>query len=373
MPFCFAPWSNVDISPQGQISPCCKFQTGPGDQQFDVKQTSLEQYASSQFLGEIKQQFLEGQWPKGCERCKIEEANQIKSKRQLDQERWASQYDTYDLHRGGFITASIAFGNTCNLTCITCGPWASSKWHKEYLALFGKDIRPNHFYKQDFVQDFFQSVPNLVHLDIPGGEPFVSGVSQQIQLLDLYTHKQDQISLHYTTNATIWPDNTWWHRWEHFKEIDLQISLDAVGPRFEYIRYPAKWHEVEHNIDLYLKKQNSMPNLRLSVSVTVSALNIAYLDELITWCSNKGLPEPWLGRVHYPAHLRPTVWTQKAREHVTDLLRSSSHSALHYWAGMLQSHDDSEHFDQFRHMMTKHDQYRDTCFASTFPEMSVFI
>lgn len=373
MPFCYAPWTNLDVSPQGQIGPCCKFQHATYDTPFNIANSSLDQYTDSAFLAEIKQQFLKGLWPRGCDRCRIEETAGIKSKRQLDQERWADHYQEIDLDQPQFITASIAFGNTCNLKCITCGPQSSSRWHDEYLALWGRDIKPVHFYKQDFAQNFARSLPNPVHLDIPGGEPFVSGVDQQQALLALYQSRHAQMTLHYTTNATIWPEPTWWALWRGFKEIDLQISLDAVGDRFEYIRFPAQWQQVERHIDQYLEKQQQLDNLRLSVSVTVSAYNIAYLDELMSWCAGKGLPEPWLGRVHNPAYMRPTVWPAHARQFIMTRLETSGHSALKSWALMLQSYDDSEHFGQFQTMMSKHDQYRGVDFAKTFPDLARFL
>ena len=120
MSFCYSPWTNVDLSPTGYASPCCKFQ-GP-----TPVYSTLDEYASSKFLEDIKQDFKNGDWPDGCIRCKTEEQNNIESKRQLDYQRWEHHYESYDLECNQFITASIAFGNTCNLKCITCSPTSSS-------------------------------------------------------------------------------------------------------------------------------------------------------------------------------------------------------------------------------------------------------
>jgi radical SAM protein with 4Fe4S-binding SPASM domain len=366
MPFCYSPWTNIDISPDGRVAPCCKF-VG-----LVPEYSTAEEYTSSKFLAEIKHNFKNQEWPAGCNRCQIEEKNNIKSKRQLDYERWKDHYDAYDLDSEKFITASVAFGNTCNLKCITCGPLSSSLWHQEHKQIYGKSVAPVKFFKQNFVKNFVKHAPDIVHLDIPGGEPFLSGVPEQKQLLEHYiqTGHAANTTIHYTTNATIWPDAEWWDLWQHFKEVEVQISIDGIGARFEYIRYPGNWNKVSANAAEYVAQQNK---IKLSVSHTVSAYNIYYLDEFFSWCYNQGLPRPWLGRVHQPAHMRPSVWIQPARDVIVANLITSKHPDVITWANLIASTDDSNLFDLFKQRCREHDQYRKTNFASVFPELAPYI
>lgn len=373
MTFCHSPWTNIDISPQGDITPCCKFQMSSYDQKFNIQKHTLDEYVESAFLTKIKQDFSQGNWPQGCERCQIEEQNNIESKRQLDHQRWSDHYNQYQLDSNQFITASIAFGNTCNLKCITCSPHSSSRWQQEYREIYNIDIDNVRFYRNDFVKTFIDQAPNIVHLDIPGGEPFLSGVPEQQQLLRHYVDsgQAKNITLHYTTNATVFPDSVWWDLWQHFKEIDLQLSIDGVGARYEYIRHPGNWDTLVSNIDQYIDRQSG--NFRLSVSHTVSAYNIYYLDEFVSWCYNQGLPRPWLGRVHNPAHMRPTVWTGSARQKIINHLAQSSHEDVQNWVKLIEQNDDSMMFEQFQKRLHQHDQYRNTNFANTFPELAPYI
>lgn len=375
MPFCYSPWTNLDISPVGDMAPCCKFITNKYPDRFNIRQYTLEQYKHSDFLNNVKQQMLGGEWPQGCERCQIEEDNNIPSKRQLDHDRWHEHYERYDLDSNKFITASLAFGNTCNLKCITCGPHSSSKWHKEYFDLSGISVRRFDFFRDNFVDTFVSENPKIIHLDIPGGEPFLSGVLQQHRLLDLYIQSDQakNISLHYTTNATIYPDESWWSLWRHFREIDLQVSVDGIGNRFEYIRFPALWSQFTNNVDRYLEAVGSIDNFRLSVSHTVSAYNIFYLDEFFEWCYNKGLPEPWLGRVHRPEHMRPSVWPNAVRENMAGKLLKSRYHSVKIWANSMVQEDDSIYFKKFQEMCAKHDNYRGLDFKRTFPEIAQFL
>jgi hypothetical protein len=375
MPFCHSPWTNIDISPTGVMSPCCKFQMRYYDTKHSLDNATIKDYRNSDFLNAIKQEFLNDQWPKGCERCKIEETNNIHSKRMLDQTRWEHHYNKYDLSKHDFITASLAFGNTCNLSCITCGPHSSSRWRQEYKDIYNIDIPHHGFYKHDFTDDFVSCAPDIVHIDIPGGEPFLSGTKEQKQLLQSYIDRgrADQITLHYTTNATLFPDQEWWSLWEHFKEVEIQLSVDGLAEKYEYIRFPAEWNVTLENINLYLSKEKTMHNFKLSVSHTVSAYNIFYLDEFFDWSQRIGLPRPWCGRVHTPSFMRPEVWPEPARTFVHDKLMLSSHQECRVWANYMINNDHSCDFDTFKLRTKQHDSYRGLNFAETFVEMAEWI
>lgn len=370
MPFCYSPWTSIDIDSQGKILPCCKYRPAPTDPVFNIQTHPLKQYADSAFLQEIKQDFLNDKWPRGCVRCEVEEQNNILSKRQLDHERWQEHYAQYDLNSDQWLTATIAFGNTCNLKCITCGSHSSSRWQEEYREIYGRDFQHVKFYRNDFVDDFVSQAPGIIHLDIPGGEPFLSGVPEQKKLLKHYidTGRAADITLHYVTNATIFPDQDWWQLWSHFREIDMQLSIDGIGDRYEYIRYPAVWTNTEQTVHTYVQQEQSIPNLRLSVSHTVSAYNIFYLDEFFTWCRGVGLPRPWLGRVHAPSHMQPEVWPNK--QYIVDQLMQSAHEDVQNWARLIKNVDHSDQFDEFCRRLHQHDQYRGLDFARTFPEMA---
>ena len=94
----------------------------------------------------------------------------------------------------------------------------------------------------------------------------------------------------------------------------------------------------------YLQKEKNISNIRLSVSHTVSAYNIFYLDEFCTWASQIGLPKPWLGRVHYPSYMRPGVWPDSAKNFIKNKILQSKIIEIHAWAHLMINHDDSEHF-----------------------------
>jgi MoaA/NifB/PqqE/SkfB family radical SAM enzyme len=373
MTFCYSPWTNIDIDPQGIISPCCKFRHTSQSEKLNIQTHTIHQYSKSNLIQQIKKDFREGKWPVGCDRCQIEEQNGIESKRNLDYTRWQDHYESYVLDSDKFITAGIAFGNTCNLKCITCNPTASSRWQAEYKTIHGINISHNKFYKDNFVKELIETAPDLVHLDIYGGEPLLSGVAEQKELLQEYirSDKSQYISLHYITNATIFPDPEWWEIWSHFRNVDIQLSIDAIHARYEYIRYPGKWDTLVKNAEKYVSYQTG--NIQLSVSHTVSAYNIYYLDEFFQWCDLIGLPRPWLGRVHNPAYMRLAVWSTPAKEFIMDHLSNSTYQDVIIWKDLLANSDDTVMFETFKKYLHQHDEYRGTKFSNTFPELCQFI
>ena len=179
------------------------------------------------------------------------------------------------------------------------------------------------------------------------------------------------MTLHYTTNVTIFPDKEWWTLWESFKEVDMQLSIDGVGARYEYIRFPAVWSEILENVNRYTKIK--LNNFKLSVSHTVSAYNIFYLDEFFTWCYNVSLPSPWLGRVHTPDYFRPSVWSATAKTKIIAQLNQSQFKDVKNWAELMANTDDSFQFEKFKKQIIAHDQYRNLDFTQTFPELAQYI
>jgi hypothetical protein len=105
----------------------------------------------------------------------------------------------------------------------------------------------------------------------------------------------------------------------------------------------------------------------------VSAYNIFYLDEFFTWCGKIGLPKPWLGLVHAPTHMKPTVWPAQARDQIVKHLSSSHQLDVRTWAQAVANSDNSDKFDEFCTRLHQHDQYRGLDFTMTFPEMAVYI
>ena len=256
-----------------------------------------------------------------------------------------------------------------------CSPKSSSRWRKEYIDIYGIDKPPVEVIDNATSDDIYNVLPNAIHFDIPGGEPFLSEVDKQLELLQRYvdTGQSNKMTLHYTTNAQLYPDKRWWKLWSNFKEIDLQLSIDGVDNRYEYIRYPAKNHLLETNVQKYQCQQLLLHNFRLSVSHTLSAYNVYYLGEFFDWCERKRLPRPWIGKVHAPEHMRPDVFPDSIKAQIVSHMRTSKNQDVHTWATYLENNSSSRYYTDWQKYKDKHDVYRNTNFAKTFPELEELI
>lgn len=93
--------------------------------------------------------------------------------------------------------------------------------------------------------------------------------------------------LNYNTNGTILPSQELLNLWKQFRIVQLDFSIDDVGNRFEYQRYPANWNEVIGNLRWYI--DNSPVNCMFAVNTTVGILNQGNLQALNLWLTNNFL------------------------------------------------------------------------------------
>ena len=220
---------------------------------------------------------------------------------------------------------SFAFGNSCNLACRTCDSYSSSTWIVEgkklekYLPNI-KIYQHQRFYQdQQFVEELKRISGDVIHVEFPGGEPFLAGVAEHLDFLDFLISKNpNEVSLHYMTNATVFPNEEFWSRWNKFKKVDMQLSIDGTGDRFEYLRWPAKWSAVEQNIQQYIAQREQRNNMQLSISHTVSIFNVYYLPEFVKWCLQNKLGKPYLGLVADPVRYNIRSLPKPVKDKITE-------------------------------------------------------
>ena len=119
----------------------------------------------------------------------------------------------------------------------------------ENWTRFDKD----HYYKDENRKLFFDAqnrylnyvdLSELQEINIVGGEPFYS---KKLKHFLKRLPKTSKISLN--TNGSIFPDNQILKLLETFSSVQIDISIDAIGPLAECIRYGTIWKDVEKNIE----------------------------------------------------------------------------------------------------------------------------
>lgn len=325
--FCAYPWVGLDISPQGEMKPCCWYES--------TVSNNINEYYTSSHLHELKNQFLRNEKPSGCKRCWDQENAGKKSKRLMDLE-YIFHNKNPDLSH--IKTLSIAFGNTCNLACRTCSSYSSSKWVSDERKLSHtlQNIKiHNHtkFYKDKQFTSMIHSLSNnLTNITFPGGESFITGIQEQLDYLDHLRRdvNASAITLNYITNCTVFPHEVFWEKWESFKRVNINLSIDGTGDKFEYLRYPAKWDQVYNNIKKYQNKISNLNNITLSINHTVSILNILDVKDFLLWCIREKLPLPYFNILSDPMYfniqtlpykIKETLKTKLSGKHFEDVIQ----------------------------------------------------
>lgn len=373
--FCYAPWTNLFIDTLGNFKPCCWYDNENNKDLPNLRTDDINNYKKSEFLNNIKQEFLIGNMPDGCKACKNLEESNIKSKRILDYELFKEHYDVYNIDSEKFLTVHVEFGRTCNLKCIMCSSKYSSRWHTEDKEIYGVDIKSYEFYDDTFIDQLFSHSKEIIHLHVTGGEPFLSAVDEQKKFLKhlIDIKRSSQITIRYNTNVTVFPDDEWWDLWQHFKQVEIMASIDGIKERFEYIRYPAKWQECEHNAILFKEKEKQYNNFKLNIEFIANVYNLFYINEFFQWATDIGVNHPHIGIVNDPIELNPGVLPDFIKVPAIKKLLSSEFVDVRQFAKIVYNTDNSQEFDNFLHRTTVHDNYRNLNFAKVFPELAEMI
>lgn len=294
---CVNAYMNLQIHPKGIVKPCCmskkQLVTDDGD-------TLLDEALIADFWhSKDRQKFIDdlesGVQVPECDACWREEAAGKQSKRIRDNEKYKDRIFTRESMPE---VLDISLGNTCNLKCRICAPIHSTQWLQEeakrlYPDNPNEEIRKSSFWRYKKIFDSSNSMlwqglrelyPSLQHMDLAGGEPFYVDNHWKI-LEDIYKHGYSKnISLHYNTNGTIYPEK-YTHLLNEFKSIDIQISSDGVGDKFTYLRHPADFDAVEQNINSFMNHTN----WKLGMCISVSAFNVYDIFETFEHYASKGL------------------------------------------------------------------------------------
>jgi hypothetical protein len=147
------------------------------------------------------------------------------------------------------------------------------------------------------------------------------------------------------------------------------MSIDGIGDKFEYLRWPAQWDLCYKNIKQYQTQIDNCKNMQLSISHTISIFNVLYLNEFFIWCFKEKLPEPYLGMVESPKHYNIRNLPKATKELIQKRLVSKKFSSVINF----MNQDTTIQIDQFISWTNELDLLRNQDFAVIFPELANII
>jgi sulfatase maturation enzyme AslB (radical SAM superfamily) len=378
--------------PDGRAYPCCL-----GDDKHPVgnfKQDSMETVWNQPAYRTMRTNMLEEKPCKECTKCYEQEANGFMSMRNSTNKNFgqhiglvdATKTDgTYDDFKLRYY--DVRFSNLCNFTCRTCGGWFSSSWYTEEEQLYGKRDYPRIMFagrtELDMWEQLEPHIPYLEQIYFAGGEPLMMEEHYRI-LKELVKREMFNVKLIYNTNFSrlALKDDNVLEYWKLFQNVGVGASLDAMGPRAEYIRKGTKWDQIERNREQMLEV---CPNTDFYVSATVSLYNVLHVSDFHKDWVNKGYvkAQDWnINILQGPERDRVDVLPQKfkieAKNKIDDhikWLEPQDHlrRAIGSYQGLvniMMKDDRSYLLGEFFRTNDRLDQYRQESFEQVFPELS---
>ena len=239
--FCAAPWATLYY--HGNKASVCharvdKFEMGP------------REFLDSDYLKNLKKQFINGEVPSNCISCVIKENMSLKSTRQailgyLDKNKIPLSDFTVETS-SKIIRLELRANNLCNFKCRFCNSENSSlieEEHEIYPIL--EQYNPNRLKDEKKTYDINLTelknlaLTNLKVLCITGGEPFL--IKSYYDYMD-FLIEQDvskNITLEIYTNCSVY-NPKFIERMLKFGQVNFVMSLDGVGKSASYINLSNK-------------------------------------------------------------------------------------------------------------------------------------
>ena len=257
--------------------PCCLFQKS-----FQVIDNIDKEFWKHPEIVQLRQQNLDGkELPPSCSICARNEQNGNYSRRQSWNDRLGTDWE----HPDSVIEIDIQADFSCNLACNICGPQFSTLWRQieknptRKIEIKKYQVRE----KLDSTLDIILSIPthNLRQIHFQGGEPLMS--LTHLQILEELDKRIDlsNVSIWYHSNGTVKVPDQVLKFWEKFKLVEIYFSLDDIGQRMEYQRWPCDWNTIHNNMLWY--KENAPNNVMFNIERTVGVLNAYWIEELDQW------------------------------------------------------------------------------------------
>jgi MoaA/NifB/PqqE/SkfB family radical SAM enzyme len=260
----------------------------------------------------------------GCSKCELKEKTHGLQKTQrntFNQQIPDGIGD--DIHK-----LEIVLDTTCNAACIECGPDQSSLWRNE-IAI--RDPKYIHIQPESQIDNKIELIKKNVDIQqvkqwhFWGGEPLLTDTHMKLlnQIEDLST-----VSLAYTTNGSIWPDDDVLELWSKCKTVRIGISADGINDRFHYCRWPLTWDKWARNTIRF--NTETSKNVNFHINYCVMPINSIYTNEMDEWLDknfkrnqdsthisfNFIRGEGTLDAARTPMSLREEIWKHLGENHI---------------------------------------------------------
>ena len=388
---CIYPWIHLHAYPTGEAYPCCHAEMA--HPVGNCKTQTLAEIWQDQPMQQLRQDMLEERENATCARCYEQEAAGFFSGRRSANKHHGHHIEKLEHNPFEMTYWDIRFSNLCNLSCRSCGHIFSSSWYQDQAKLAGPEWlinnQPLNFAGRTETDIWEQLLPHFDYVEqiyFAGGEPLM--MEEHYRILDeLERRGRFDVRLIYNTNftQTRLKDRSVFDYWCRFESVAVGASLDAMGPRAEYIRHGTRWDRVLENrrqmIDL-------CPNVDFYISPTLSIMNAMHLPDFHRHWVEQGLLRPQDLNVNIlqdPAYYRIDIATQEYKQQIAERyqdhiawlepLDSLSRATVGFRSALefMMSTDNTYLIDTFWRQTHRLDSLRDENILEVLPELAVLI
>ena len=353
--YCAKLWKHQYIHGSGSVRLCCATIDNIGDEKgnrYHINNHSLGKIWNSEQVRDARKKMINGERISSCTKCYEQEARGYKSMR-----------ETQDMEKHFALTKAdgsidvmpssmeLHFGNMCNLKCKMCGQQYSNQIGKELLEIGEQDpdflswvykesgnvniwtnnlsVEYKWFKNTKTKNKLFQYITdNISDLILIGGEPTI--IPEFWELLEHLDDKNKLKDLTITLTTNLTNTNPRLATWlPKLKKWTIWASVDGVGERTEYIRYPSNFEKVCENLDFYKSLMGNTGSIVLSPAIQL--LNIDQLDEILDWWfdftdgiyDDKKFSVSWMAQVWYPTICNYDILPKEYKLKVANKLKSS--------------------------------------------------
>lgn len=305
-------------------TPCCNMIRPDDDDPMNIKkdlaenELSIDEIFNHPQFQKLRKEMIQGKQPSACQKCFKSEQLYGTSYR-LGAEGYIDSLEDIDYESPSIRMLDLSTGDSCNLRCRMCHPGTSnqlridSKLFKEKGFNYSKN-QPGWWNVETFLEknsenksyyapsrssfqwnDLKEKLKTVKIIRASGGETLMSKAF--IDFLDYAIDNEysKDIDLHFHTNATKF-NNSILQKFEKFKSVTPDVSMDGTEHIFEYIRYPAKFLQVEKNLHKFFN--SNINTTDFSINFVLMAYNLHNLENTIDWMIDFGNKNKVFTKIH---------------------------------------------------------------------------
>ncbi len=275
---CKAAFNDILLDHNGEILPCCYIQRAANTKTINDLDNIKDWFQSDKDIKSLRKNLSTGIKDTRCDHCWKSEADN----------KWTLRSaNPFDSDKEEAKLLHITGGKLCNMACRMCSPELSSLIQAEKRPWQNVTDTSDYNWIDDPVQTEklikFINNENIQSIQLQGGEPqIMKGFVDILEKVE--SSKKSNIDLQVTTNASVFNEK-FWKNAVKFTRVTAGISIDAVGSRYDIIRYRGNWNVTKENCNkildyIWQNRINPGPNPALNLNIVIQLSNIDQGNEM---------------------------------------------------------------------------------------------